>query len=89
MAKKQPEVQDVIRAHRIELVDEKGKVRMLAETNDAGTYLTLYDGNAKERIKLIAYPDNPETYGDGRGEILMLHKDGQKLVIHEAEWRKL
>lgn len=88
MAKK-TEVQDVVRCRRFELVDDAGKVRMVAEVSTGVTRLQLFDGNGNERFFVAAYPGDPKTYGPGQAEVIMSCKDGKATEGYRPVWQKV
>lgn len=72
-ASRQPDVSDVVRARRIELLDDQGRPRATLKVEENGeTLLRLFDARGTIRVKLGAG-------SDGSGLILM-NEDTQPAV---------
>lgn len=89
MPRKKSDVQDVIRARRIELVDSKGTVRMLCEItrpDEDCTNVHLYDGDGKERLWFRAIGKAPHGHGQ-LGEIVNFYKEGKNAELRNVPWQ--
>jgi len=61
----------VIRANKLVIEDEKGKIRVILSVNKDGASLALDDENGKTRASLNVYKDRPSlTLSDADGKAL-------------------
>ena len=89
VAQTRPEVADVLKCKRLEVVDEQGKIRAAVTVDEAGPSLSLWDAQGKVRAGLgVSEAGTGLTLSDAQGKVragLAVFEAGSGLMLSDAQ----